>query len=261
MTASLFDLTGKVVLITGANSGLGLGFANAIARAGGDVVIWGRRADKNEEAARALRAYGGRVLAQAVDVSDEALVASSLREAVAELGRIDSVIANAGFNERLPSFHEMSSDSYHRLLAVNLHGAVYTLREGVAHMVERAEAGDPGGSLIVCGSLTVLRGVARIEHYAAAKGALAAVMRGIAVEYGPRGIRANMIAPGYFASDIGGRDPEVVERMSQTVAKIPIPRPGHPDDLAGIVVYLVSDASAYHTGDVIVVDGGMSVSL
>jgi NAD(P)-dependent dehydrogenase (short-subunit alcohol dehydrogenase family) len=257
-----FDLTGKTALVTGGNSGLGLGFATGVAKAGADVVIWGRRADSNEEAAAELRRHGVRVLAQAVDVSDENRVATAMSEALDEVGTIDCVFANAGMSSRAPSFHEMSTAMWHELLDINLHGAFYTLRATLGHMVERAEAGDPGGSVVVCGSLLVHSGVPRLQHYGAAKGGLMSVTRSIAVEYGRYGIRANMIAPGYFESGLGGREPDVVAlREQQMRERNPIPRAGTPADLEGISVYLMSDASSYHTGDVIVIDGGKLVSL
>jgi NAD(P)-dependent dehydrogenase (short-subunit alcohol dehydrogenase family) len=257
-----FDLTGKVALVTGGNNGLGLGFATGIAQAGGDVVVWGRRADANAAAVEALREHGVRILARQVDVSDEEQVVRGMREAVDELGRLDCVVANAGINIRPPSFLDLSSDIWHRLLATNLHGAYYTLREAVRHMVERAEAGDPGGSLVVNGSLTVVAGVPTIQHYAAAKGALASVVRCIAVEYGRQGIRANMILPGRIATDLGGRKtPEERRAVEEAMRDNPIPHVGTPEDCAGIVVYLMSDASRYHTGDLITVDGGQSITL
>jgi NAD(P)-dependent dehydrogenase (short-subunit alcohol dehydrogenase family) len=251
-----FDLTGKVALVTGANSGLGLGFATGLAKAGADVAIWGRRAERNDAASRDLATHGGRVLAQAVDVADERRVDDAVRELVAELGRLDCVVVNAGISTRASAFHEMSSAMWHELLDINLHGAFHTLRAVLAHMVGRAEAGDPGGSVIVCGSLVVRGGVPRLEHYAAAKGALASVVRSVAVEYGRYGVRANMVAPGYFASELGGRDPDVVAQREAQMRANPIPRAGRPQDLEGIAVYLASDASAYHTGDVIIIDGG-----
>jgi NAD(P)-dependent dehydrogenase (short-subunit alcohol dehydrogenase family) len=261
--ANPFDLSGKVALVTGANNGLGLGFARGIAKAGGDVVIWGRRADRNEEAAQELRRHGVRVLAQTVDVADEQQVVQGVRDAVAHMGRLDCVIPNAGFSTHPSSFHEMPTEDYHALLATNLHGAVYTLREGVRHMVDRAQAGDAGGSLIVCGSLTVVSGVPRIEHYSAAKGGLMAVTRSMAVEYGRYGIRVNMVLPGRIESDLGGTkmDSERERRERVMGERNPIPRLGTPADLEGIIVYLMSDASSYHTGDMIKIDGGLSITL
>jgi NAD(P)-dependent dehydrogenase (short-subunit alcohol dehydrogenase family) len=257
----LFDLTGKTALITGGNSGLGLGFATGVAKAGADVVLWGRREEKNEAAAETLRGYGGCVLTRAVDVADEQQVEDGMAALLGEVGKLDCVFANAGMSSRPPSFHEMSTGMWRELLDTNLDGAFFTLRATLAHMVERSEAGDPGGSVVVCGSLLVHSGVPRLQHYGAAKGGLMAVTRSIAVEYGGHGIRANMIAPGYFESGLP-RDPEVAEaRERQMRERNPIPRVGQPSDLEGISVYLMSDASSYHTGDVIVIDGGKMISL
>jgi NAD(P)-dependent dehydrogenase (short-subunit alcohol dehydrogenase family) len=249
-----FDLTGKVALVTGGNSGLGLGFATGIAEAGGDVVIWGRRADRNRNAAAMLREYGVHVLTQAIDVTDEAQVVAGIPAAVTEMGRLDCVVANAGMIRRVPSFLELSTDVWEEVLAVNLHGVFFTMREAARHMVERSDAGDPGGSLILNGSLATIRGVKAIQHYAAAKGALASMMRGLAVELGGHGIRANLIMPGKFP---GLLDPD--RPVPPPPKLMPIQRYGVPEDVAGIVVYLMSDASRYHTGDMITIDGGASV--
>jgi NAD(P)-dependent dehydrogenase (short-subunit alcohol dehydrogenase family) len=262
MSGGLFDLSGKVGLVTGANQGLGLGFATGMAKAGADVVVWGRRPEANEAAARQLRAHGVRVSTRSVDVTDEQQVADGIDDAVAAMGRLDCVVANAGTAAVPEAFHRLTTAEYERQLAAAQHGAFFTLREATRHMVARADAGDPGGSLIACGSLTVLRGVPGREHYAAAKGAVLAMIRSIAVEYGGRGIRANMVAAGYFDTDIGGRDPALLKaRAEQMRTRNPIPRAGTPADLEGITAYLMSDASAYHTGDLILIDGGMSVAL
>src|SRR5262245_48931936 len=165
-----FDLTGKVTLITGANSGIGFGFADAIARAGGDVVIWGRREDRNAQAAEKLRAHGVRVETDVVDVSDEAAQQRGFARALAALGRLDGVIANAGFATISPLV-DMTLKQYDELQRVAQHGAFVTLREGARHMVERAKAGDRGGSLIATGSLTNFTATQGIGHYAAAKSA------------------------------------------------------------------------------------------
>src|SRR5690349_13245358 len=130
----MFDLTGKVVVISGGNAGIGLGFARGIAKCGGDVVIWGRRADKNLEAATALKKFGGRVLAQQVDVSDEARVVEAIQEVAEELGRVDGVIANAGIMRNDRSFLDMTTEQWHSLLAINQHGAYLTIREGARQM-------------------------------------------------------------------------------------------------------------------------------
>ena len=255
----LFDLTGKVVLVTGANSGLGFGFASGVAKCGGDVVVWGRRAEKNEEAAEHLLAMGaGRVHTQCVDVSSEDQVTRATTEAIDAMGRIDGLVANAGFSTMRP-FHEMTTQDYEAMLAVSQHGGFFTLREGVRHMKARADAGDPGGSVIVCGSLTNIFGHRDLAHYAAAKGAMAAIMRCLAVEYGNDGIRANMVCAGLFYTGMLGGVPEDQLPYTDVLReKNPIPRWGYPADIEGITAYLMSDCSSYHTGDLIVIDGGMS---
>jgi NAD(P)-dependent dehydrogenase (short-subunit alcohol dehydrogenase family) len=256
----LFDLTGKVGLVTGGNSGLGFGFASGIAKCGGDVVIWGRRKDKNDEAAEHLRAMGaGRVHTQAVDVSSEEQVVSGMAEAIEVMGRLDGAVVNAGSSSMSP-FHEMTTQIYEDLLAVSQHGGFFTAREAVRHMKARADAGDPGGSLIFCGSLTVFQGHAGLEHYAAAKGAMASMMHSIAAEYGRDGIRANMVCAGLMHSGMVDAVPEEFLATLTAVLeeKSPVPRWGYPSDLEGITAYLMSDCSSYHTGDIIVIDGGQS---
>jgi NAD(P)-dependent dehydrogenase (short-subunit alcohol dehydrogenase family) len=252
-----FDLTGKVTLITGANSGLGLGYADAIARAGGDVVIWGRRDDRNAEAAAQLRAHGVRVLADAVDVSDEAAQLRGFARALEAMGRLDGVIANAGFATISPLV-DMTLKQYDELQRVAQHGAFITLREGARHMVARTQAGDPGGSLIATGSLTNFTATPGIGHYGAAKSAVAALIRNFALELGPHGIRANMVCAGLTKTEMVPFD-DAHPFGQAAIQKIPLGRMAEPDEIAGVVVYLLSDAARYHTGDLITVDGGRMI--
>jgi NAD(P)-dependent dehydrogenase (short-subunit alcohol dehydrogenase family) len=258
MTKGLFDLTGKVVLATGANSGIGLGFLQGCAKQGADVVLWGRRADKNAKALAALKALGaGRVFAQEVDVADETAVDEGFAAAVKEMGQVDCVFANAGFSSRSPSFAEMDSKTYHDLINVNQHGVFYTLRAAARHMKSRAEAGNPGGSLVACGSLSIFHGLPAMEHYAAAKGAAAAMIKGLAVEMGPYGVRANMIAPGFIVSGLmDGAPQEMADAIiGQFARATPLGRAGVIEDIEGPAAYLASDASKFHSGDILVIDG------
>ena len=258
----LFDLTGKVALVTGANTGLGLGFARGMAKCGADIVIWGRRADANAAAEDELRACGSpRVMSQSVDVSDETAIVRGMAEAVEAMGRVDCVVQNAGTVSVSPA-HEMTAAMYHELLAVSQHGGFFTLREAVKHMLARAEAGDPGGSLMMCGSLTQYRGEPGIIHYAAAKGAMEAMMRSFAVEYGQYGIRSNMVVVGYaYTALYGGYPKEALPMDEMLRTRNPIRRWGETTDVEGIAAYLASDAASYHSGDVIVIDGGTSALL
>jgi NAD(P)-dependent dehydrogenase (short-subunit alcohol dehydrogenase family) len=191
-----------------------------------------------------------------VDVSKEADVVDGMRAAIAGMGRLDCVVANAGFATQVP-FTEMTAEIYHGLLNVNLHGAFYTLREAAKHMVARAKAGDPGGSLILCGSGSIFQGVPTMAHYGTAKGALNSLCKALAAELGPHGIRANVIAPGFIITEMTQADPVLGAQIAAAVAaKAPLGRAGRPEDLEGAVVYLASDASRYHTGDTLVIDGG-----
>ena len=257
MASHPFDLTGKVTLITGANSGLGFGYADAIARAGGDVVIWGRREDRNAEAKELLRAHGVRIATDVVDVADEAAQLRGFARALDTMGRLDGVIANAGF-VTISSLVDMTLKQYDELQRVAQHGAFITLREGARHMVARAQAGDGGGALIATGSLTNFTATPGIGHYAAAKSAVAGIIRTLALELGPHGIRANMVCAGLTKTEMVPFD-DSHPFGKAAIQKIPLGRMADPDEIAGVVVYLLSDAARYHTGDLITVDGGRMI--
>ena len=254
-----FDLTGKVALVTGGNRGIGFGMAEALAQAGADLVIWGTNADKYAEAEAALKKHGRKVVSRAVNVAKESEVVEGMQAAVAAMGRIDCVIANAGIGGGAPSFSEMSLDVWRRVHAVNEEGVFFTLREACKHMVERAKKGDAGGSVVGVASLAGLEGAARNEAYSATKGAVLALMRSIAVEHARYGIRANAIAPGWIATDMTQRMQDNPVFAEKVLPRVPVRRWGEPADFGGIAVYLASDASKYHTGDTFVIDGGYLV--
>jgi NAD(P)-dependent dehydrogenase (short-subunit alcohol dehydrogenase family) len=254
-----FDLTGRVALVTGGNRGIGLGMASALAQAGADVVIWGSNPERNQAAEIELLKHGVRVKAQTVDVSNEAQVREGMEEAVAAMGRVDSVFANAGVGFGSPSFVDMSTETYRKILAVNLDGVFFTFREACRHMVERAKSGDPGGSIIGVASLAAIEGAARNEAYAATKGAVISMMKSVAVEHARFGVRANAILPGWIATDMtqGAQDnPAFADKV---IPRVPARRWGQPADFGGISVYLASDASSYHSGDTFVIDGAYSI--
>ena len=260
MAKGLFDLTGKVTVVTGGNSGLGLGFARGIAKQGGSVVIWARNAEKNAAAKQELESFGVRVGARQVDVSSEEQIVAGYEAVMKDFGRVDCVIANAGLPPTSRSTLDLSTKDYHDFLGVSMHGAFYTLREGARLMVKRAEAGEPGGSLIFCGSLSMFKGLAGKVQYAGSKAALGAMIRSMAVEFGKYGIRANSIAPGYIKTGMTGEG-ELSPVDKYFAAKNPIPRPGYPADFEGIAAYLASDASSFHSGDTIIIDGACMVNL
>ena len=255
-----FDLTGKVALVTGGNGGIGFGMVEAMAQAGADVVIWGSNPKKNADAEDKLKATGVKVLTQVVDVADEDAVRAGMAEAVAKMGRVDTVIANAGVGGGSPSFSEFSTETYRKVLSVNLDGVFFTFREACKHMVERAGQGDKGGgSLVAISSLSAVDGAARNEAYAATKGAVISMIRAIAVEHARYGVRANAILPGWIATDMTAGAQGSDKFNDQVIKRVPVRRWGQPADFGGMAVYLASDASAFHTGDSFLIDGGYAI--
>ncbi len=255
-----FDLTGKTVLMTGGNRGIGFGMAKAIASAGANLAIWGRKADANGEAVNALETLGaGEVKAWQVDVADETAVIGAMEALEAHFGRLDACFANAGIGLASPAFEEMPTDIWRRIMAVNMDGAFWTLREASRIMIKRAKAGEPGGSLIGMSSLSAIEGAARAQAYAATKGGLISMIKGIAVEQARYGIRANTILPGWIATDMTDRAQNSDVFTRKVIPRIPARRWGEPEDFGGIAVYLASDASRYHSGDTLIIDGGYAV--
>lgn len=253
-----FDLTGKVALVTGGNGGIGLGMAEAMAASGADIVIWGMNERKNASASEALKPHGTRVSVRRVDVSKEAEVIAGMEAAIKEMGRLDTVIANAGIGGGAP-ITEMTAELFHRVHAVNEDGVMFTFREAARHMIERAKNGDAGGSLVAVASTAGIEGAARNAAYGASKGAVLSMVRALAVELARYGIRANSIAPGWIATEMtaGAQESEVFQ--DKVISRVPMRRWGQPEDFGGIAVYLASDASRFHTADTFVIDGGYVV--
>ncbi len=250
-----FDLTGKVALVTGGNRGIGLGMAQAVAEAGADVAIWGTNAEKNTEAQVELAKTGRKVLALQCDVGDEAAVEAAFARTVETMGRVDGCFAHAGIGGGgARSFLEMSSELWHRVLRVNLDGAFYTFRAAARHMVERG-----GGVLVGTASLAAIEGAPRGEHYAATKGGIISMVRAMAVEFARYNVRAHAILPGWIETDMTHRLTTNETFHGKVMPRIPMRRRGQGDDFGGIAVYLMSEASRYHTGDTFIIDGGYSL--
>ncbi|MFT7472586.1 MAG: NAD(P)-dependent dehydrogenase (short-subunit alcohol dehydrogenase family) [Kiritimatiellia bacterium] len=255
MAKNLFDLTGKVALITGGNGGIGLGFAEGVAKQGADVCIWGRNAQKNSEVLAQLTEFGTKVHAVCCDVADEVAVENAFAETLDVFGRVDGCFANAGV-AKSGRFEEFSTEDWRHVMDVNLDGLFYTLRCAAKHMKQRAEAGDPGGRLIATSSLGALMGMARVEAYGASKGAVISMMQGLAVEYARWGVTANSILPGHIETAMT-KDNYANEKFANAILpRIPARRWGDRSDFEGIAAYLMSDASSYHTGDSLLIDGG-----
>jgi NAD(P)-dependent dehydrogenase (short-subunit alcohol dehydrogenase family) len=259
MRSNLFDLSGKTALVTGGNSGIGLGFAEGVAKHGADVCIWGTSAEKNAAAVDALKQYGTKVHAIQCDVSDEARVEQAFTETLQAFGRVDACFANAGVGGRGP-FAELTREQWQRVLSVNLDGLFYTLRCAARHMKERAERGDKGGRLVGTSSLGARMGMSRGEAYAGSKGAVISIMQGLAVEFARYGVTANSILPGHIATAMTAQNYANEKFANAMLPRIPLRRWGDKADFEGIAVYLMSNASAYHTGDSFLIDGGFLIS-
>lgn len=251
---SLFDLSGRVAVVTGGSRGIGLGMARGLARAGADVAIWSRNRDHGRAAVAHLEKLRARALFVPCDVGSEASIEEACAATIEQLGRIDSCFANAGFGDY---YHPLkaSLERWRRVLDVNLDGTFVTLREVSKHMVERGG----GGKLVTISSITERFGAAKQPGYAASKAALGALVRSLAIELARYDIQVNNLQPGWIETDatVPMRNNE---RLSNTVVKrTPARRWGTPADFEGIAVYLASDASRFHTGDTICVDGGYSI--
>lgn len=258
MAFTPFDLTGKVALVTGGNGGIGLGMAEGLAAAGAKVAIWGQNPAKNAEAEQVLTALGGEVLVQSVDVTSEQAVVDGVAAVIERFGRLDFCAANAGIGGGAP-FHEQTTEGWRRVMTVNLDAVFWTFREAARHMIDRAGAGDAGGSLLVTSSTSAIHGAPANEAYAASKTAVLGLIRGLAVEYARYGIRANAVLPGWITTDMTARLQGWDKFEEKVIGRVPMRRWGERQDFAGIAVYLASDASRFHTGDSMVIDGGYTI--
>ena len=244
-----------MALVTGGNSGIGLGMAEGLANAGADVAIWGTSEERNEAAGTRLEALGAKVSVQRCDVGDEAEVEAAMAATLADLGRVDSCFANAGVSGGGTKFTDMSLEEFRRVTRVNLDGAFLTLRAAARHMVERGG----GGRLVGTASVAARMGPPKGEHYAASKGGLVAMMQSIAVELARHGITASSIVPGWTETPLASPLLHWDRFEAKVMPRMPVGRWGTPEDFGGIAVYLASSASSFQTGDTIVIDGGYLV--
>jgi NAD(P)-dependent dehydrogenase (short-subunit alcohol dehydrogenase family) len=255
----IFDLSGRVAIITGGNGGIGLGMAEGLVRAGCTVSIWGRNAEKNEAARQRLDGHAGEVEVRACDVTNRADVERAFAETLDAQGRVDGCFANAGIGGGgRRSFLERSEEEWRRMFGTNLDGAFHVFQVVGRHMKSRAEAGDAYGRLVATSSMASLFGTAGNEHYAATKAALNALVRALAVELARYGVTANAVLPGWIRSEMTTGLMENDKFVANVIPRTPVRRFGEPSDFAGIAIYLMSRASSFHTADTLVIDGGYS---
>ena len=253
-------LDGKVALVTGGSQGLGRGAARALAEAGATVAIAARSEDRLAEAAAQIEACGQRALPLPVDLSDVRAAMDAVDLTVAALGRLDILVTAAATQVRKPIL-QVTPEDWEHLIAVNLR-AVYFMCQRAAHqMLARQLPSDGGarGKIINVVSLTAVGAWPEVSVYGTAKGGVAQMTKAMALEWGPLGICANAIGPGTFRTELTRPLYDDPARAERIISRIPLGRPGLPDDVAGAVVFLASPASDYVTGQVLWIDGGWLV--
>jgi gluconate 5-dehydrogenase len=252
MSAHPFDLTGKVALITGASRGLGQYFGRALARAGADLVITSRDAATLKPFQAEIGSLGRKALALPLDVRDYDSIQKMVAAAAAHYGKIDILVNNAGCNARKPAL-DVTWEDWNMILDTNLRGSFFVAQAVARHMIPRKI-----GRIINIGSVTSVAGYAGLGPYGASRGGIKQLTMSLADDWGAHGITVNCLAPGWFKTKQNAALYENQEWVEYLCDRIPLKRPGQPQDLDGAVVFLASDASAYITGQTLLVDGGIS---
>jgi NAD(P)-dependent dehydrogenase (short-subunit alcohol dehydrogenase family) len=252
MAENLFDLTGRVALVTGTSRGLGQYFGRALARAGADLVITSRHPESLEPFRAEIEALGRRAVPLELDVRDLESIHRMSESALEAYGRIDILVNNAGCNVRKPAL-ETTWEDWNLVLDTNLRGAFFVAQAVARTMVPRRK-----GRIINIGSVTSVFGYAGLAPYCASRGGVKQLTMSLADDWGVYGITVNCLAPGWFRTEQNKALYENREWVEYLVDRIPLKRPGEPHDLDGALVFLASDASGYVTGQTILVDGGIS---
>lgn len=251
MNNPLFDLTGKVALITGSTKGIGRSIAEEMAKCGAKVVISSRKADACEAVANELKAAGFEAIAVPCHVGNKEDLQRLVDTTLQTWGRIDVLVCNAATNPVYGPTSEITDDAWAKIMDTNVKGSFWLCNMVLPQMAERGE-----GAVVMLSSIAGLRGNTVIGTYGVSKAAEAALARNLAVEWGPKGIRVNSIAPGLVRTDFAKALTDDPERVKRAEERTPLRRIGDPIDIAGLAVFLSTPASAYITGQLIVADGG-----
>ena len=253
MSSELFDLSGQVALVTGTSRGLGQYFARALAKAGADLILTSRRRETVADFEAEMRELGRRVVSLELDVRDHASIQQMASEAEAAFGQIHILVNNAGCNVRKPAL-DVTWDDWNLVLDTNLRGSFF-----VAQAVARGMITHGYGRIINIGSVTSVFGYAGLAPYGASRGGIRQLTMSLADDWSPHGVTVNCLAPGWFKTNQNRVMYEDSEWVEYLVERIPVKRPGMPNDLDGAIVFLASEASRYFTGQTLLVDGGISI--
>jgi NAD(P)-dependent dehydrogenase (short-subunit alcohol dehydrogenase family) len=248
----LFDLSGKVAIVTGTSRGLGQIFARALAKAGADLVLTSRRRDDLLSFEKEMTTLGRRAISLALDVRDHASIQKMAADAEAAFGHLDILVNNAGCNVRKPAL-DVTWDDWNLILDTNLRGSFFVAQAVARGMVQRNY-----GRIINIGSVTSVAGFAGLGPYGASRGGIKQLTMSLADDWGKHGITVNCLAPGWFRTEQNKILYESKEWVDYLTDRIPVKRPGQPNDLDAAVVFLAAESSRYVTGQTLLVDGGIS---
>ncbi|MEP0134402.1 MAG: SDR family NAD(P)-dependent oxidoreductase [Eudoraea sp.] len=250
---NLFDLTGKVCIVTGGNGGIGLAYAKGLLKAGAQVAIWGRSAEKNKTALQALDTLGGTAASFIADLTDEDQAKAAFDATLAHFGKVDICFANAGGAGKQGLFHKWSTEEWQQILDLNLNSVVHTYKLVIKHLIDR----EAPGKLIVTSSIAALMGTGYAAGYGTTKAAVMGLTRSLAIELGRNGIQVNAILPGFVETEMSVKTPP--EFQEGVVRRSASGKMGTLNQLEGVAVFLASSHSDFMTGQGIVLDGGHSI--
>jgi NAD(P)-dependent dehydrogenase (short-subunit alcohol dehydrogenase family) len=250
-----FDLTGQVAIITGSSKGIGRSAAEIMAALGAKVVVSSRKADLCEAVAAGITKAGGEAIVIPCNISRKEEVEGLIKGTLKQWGRIDTLVCNAAVNPYFGPLEKIPDEAFDKIMASNVKSNLWLANLAAPSMAERG-----AGSIIIVSSVGGLRGSAQLGAYGISKAADMQLTRSLAVEWGPRGVRVNCVAPGLVKTDFARALWEDQERLKRTVSTAPLRRIGEPDDIGGVIAFLASRASAFMTGTVTVADGGVTIA-